>query len=135
MQPALISTMLLQVYFKGPASPDQIWTWSIYDWNSGKWIKLGDTLGIGGGQWKTLAFPIRNVRRYVSPGREIRIQLRSNNSNGDAMIDYGALHVTYRPFINGPGNVAPTTPSRRAGIASARTPSRPVNASIRTPSP
>jgi predicted outer membrane repeat protein len=118
VQPALISTMLLQINYKGPAASTQTWTWSIYDWSSGQWIKLGDNIGANADQWQVLTFSIRSVWRYISRGKEIRIQLRSNNANGDARIDYEALHLTYRPVIITPAPVAPPVPASRPGIAS-----------------
>jgi len=118
MQPSLISTMLMQINFKGPASSTQTWTWSIYNWNTKMWIKLGDTIGTSADQWNTLTFRIQNPSRYISPGKEIRIQLRSNNANGDAMIDYEALHITYLPYTPAPTQPAPIVPATRPGIFS-----------------
>ena len=89
----LISSMLLQVNFKGASS--QVWTWSIYNWRSGLWIKLGDSIGTLPDQWSPRLFKIANPQLYISPRGEIRIQLKSNNASGDAKVDYEALHLTY----------------------------------------
>ena len=121
VQPSLISTMLLQINFKGPASSTQRWTWSIYNWNTRMWIKLGDTVGTQANQWNTLIFSISNISRYISSTREIRIRLQSNNSTGDAKIDYETLHITYRPVTSTPTNMMPAIPARRPGIASIAT--------------
>ena len=118
VEPALISTMLLQVNIKGPASSTQKWTFSIYDWNKRMWIKLGDTVGTNADQWNDLTFRINNISRYMSPAREIRIRLQSSNSNGDAKVDYEALHITYHPVAVTLPATAPTAPARRPGIAS-----------------
>ena len=121
VEPALISTMLLQVNFKGPAASTQKWTFSIYDWNKKMWIKLGDTVGITANQWNERTFGISNITRYVSPGREVRIRLQSSNSNGDAKLDYEAIHITYRPVAVAASSIAPAVPERRPGIASGHT--------------
>ena len=121
MQPFGISTVLFQVNFKAPAHATQIWTWSIYNWYTQMWNELGDTIGTEGNQWNTVIFRVRVFAPYISPAREIRIQLRSNNPNGDAKIDYEALHVTYLPVTPAPTYAAPTVPARRPGIASGRT--------------
>ncbi|NWG07050.1 MAG: DUF1906 domain-containing protein [Chloroflexi bacterium] len=118
-QSRLVSTMLLQVNFKGPAS--QVWTWSIYDWGKNLWVKLGDSIGATPGQWNSLLFRIRSPKRYISPGREIRIQLKSNNANGDAKIDYEALHITYVSVPATPAPVTPVATPKRPGIFSAPT--------------
>ena len=120
-QTKLISTILVQVNFKGPASSTQVWTWSVYDWSTGLWIKIGDSIGTDPDEWQTLIFRIRQPWKYVSTGREIRIQLRSNNANGDAKIDYEALHATY---LSNPATPIPATPvitPKRPGIYSAPT--------------
>ena len=118
----LISTMLLQTNFKGPSSSIQTWTWSIYDRNANLWIPIGDTVGASADQWQMRVIRISQPRRYISAGREIRIQLRSNNANGNVKIDYEALHITYLSVAATPTSVAPTVPAERPGIASARTP-------------
>ena len=94
-RPDLISTMLLQLNFKGPTSVSQVWTWSVYDWNSGQWITLGDSIGAKPNEWKTILFQIRQPRRYFSSSGDIRIQVKSNNADGDAKIDYEGIHITY----------------------------------------
>jgi len=118
VQPSMISTTLLQINFKGPASSTQRWTWSIYNWKTRMWIKLGDSVGTQANQWNTLLFPISNISRYVSAAREIRIRLQSSNSTGDAKLDYETLHITYRPVTSTPTNMAQVVPARRPGIAS-----------------
>ena len=120
-QSRLISTALLQVNFKGPASSTQMWTWSIYDWTSNLWIKLGDSIGTTADQWNTLLFRIPHPQRYVSSGHEIRIQLRSNNANGDAKIDYEALHITYLSVPAASTPVTPVSTPKRPGISSVPT--------------
>jgi len=118
----LISTMLLQVNFKGPASSSQTWAWSIYDWSTKQWIKLGDTIGVNANQWQTLLFRIRYPWRYSSPVGEIRIQLKSNNANGDVKIDYEAIHITYLSISATPTPVVvPAVTPHRPGISSAPT--------------
>lgn len=124
IQASLISNMLMQINFKGPAPSTQTWTWSIYDWNTHLWVDLGNTGGVSANQWQAIVLIIRDAGRYVSSGREIRIRLVSNNTNGDAKLDYEALHITYRPGAPGPTPAAPTVPAERPGIASARTPVR-----------
>jgi len=116
-----ISTMLLQVNFKGPLSSTQNWTWSIYDWNKSLWIKLGDSIAATPNQWNTLLLKIPNPHRYLSPGREIRIQLKSNNANNDAKIDYEAIHITYFSTPATPTPVVPIITPKRPGIFSAQT--------------
>ena len=120
-RPSLISSMLLQVNIKGSASPEQTWTWSIYDWNTQQWNKLGDSIGTTADQWNSLLFKIRAPWRYVSAGREIRIELKSSNANGDAKIDYEAINITYLSIPAGPTPVLPAVTPQRPGIFSAPT--------------
>lgn len=119
VQPALLSSMLLQLNVKAPAPATQIWTWSIYDWNINQWVSLGNTMGANENEWETYLFNIQIPRRFISPTREIRIQLRSNNASEDFEVDYEALHITYRYVPPSPTPVAPTLPPNRPGVASA----------------
>lgn len=120
IQTTLITNALLQVNFKGPDTSTQTWIWSIYDWNSNLWIKLGDNIGTTAYQWNDLTFTIRNISRYISPNREVRIQLRSNNANGDIKLDYEALHLTYRTATVNATPTTPSIPGTRPGISSVR---------------
>ncbi len=117
IQTSFISSALFQVSFNGPASSDQTWIWSIYDWNSNLWIKLGDNIGATADQWNSRTFTVRNIQRYISPKREIRIQLRSSNNTGDLKVDYEALHLTYRVVTVPSTPSGPSVPSPRPGIA------------------
>jgi len=117
-QAKLISTMLLQMNVKAPASSTQVWTWSIYDPTSNMWINIGDSAGLEADQWQELVFRIRQPWRYISSGNEIRIQLTSRNTDGDLKIDYAALHVTYLSLPVTPTPIAPLVPSNRPGISS-----------------
>ncbi len=98
VRPDLISSSLLQINFNGPPHTQQVWSWAIYNWTTGQWNKVGDTIGVNPNTWDTLLFRITAFTRYVSPSREISIQLTSNNTNGDAKVDYLALHFTYLPI-------------------------------------
>jgi hypothetical protein len=117
IQTDLISSALLQVNINSPGAPDQIWTWSVYDWNSQMWIKLGDSIGATPNEWSSMVFTLRNIRRVISSNGEIRVQLRSSNANHDLKVDYEALHLTYRPLTTKPTLPAPSTPPNRPGIA------------------
>ncbi|MFT3894363.1 MAG: S8 family serine peptidase [Anaerolineales bacterium] len=116
--PSRISTMLLQVNFKGSGSTSQIWTFSVYDWNSKMWIPVGDTIGLEVNRWNELTFSIRRPARYISPGGEIQIRLSSNVGTRDAKLDYESLHITYRPLAVSSSNDALAVPVERPGIVS-----------------
>jgi hypothetical protein len=103
IQPSGVSSLTLQVNFKGTSTSRQNWIWSIYDWNTKKWVKLGTAAGHSRTPWQLLKFETNLLPSYISSGREIRIQLRSNNGNGEARIDYQILQLTLG-----------STPSRQA---------------------
>jgi hypothetical protein len=88
---------LLQVNFL-KSDPTQIWTWSIYNWTTKLWIPIGDSVGVPVQKWNSLIFPISSVSNYISPVREVRVQLRSSNSGSNVKLDYEALHLTYVPI-------------------------------------
>ena len=94
VQPSTVSKLSLLVNFKGTSKSKQNWIWSIYDWSTKKWIKLGSATGMDKTPWQQLKFDINMLPQYVSPGGEVRIQLWSNNSRGDARLDYEVLQLT-----------------------------------------
>lgn len=89
-----ISGMTLQVNFKGTAPSRQNWTWAVYDWAANKWVKIGSVVGRDKDSWELLKYDIRLQPGYISSGREVRIQLRSNNASGEARLDYEVLQLT-----------------------------------------
>lgn len=89
-----ISGMTLQVNFKGTAPSRQNWTWAVYDWAANKWVKIGSAAGRNKDVWELLKYDIRLQPAYISSGREVRIQLRSNNASGEARLDYEVLQLT-----------------------------------------
>jgi hypothetical protein len=99
INPARISSILLQINFKGADASTQLWTWSIFNWKTQMWIPIGDTIGTQPDVWNIIAVRIRNFSPYISAGREIRLQVISSNDTADAKIDYQAFHVTYAPTI------------------------------------
>jgi hypothetical protein len=89
-----ISGMTLEVNFKGTAPSRQNWTWAVYDWSANKWVKIGNVVGRDKDTWELLKYDIRLQPGYISSGREVRIQLRSNNASGEARLDYEVLQLT-----------------------------------------
>ncbi len=94
--PANISGMKLLVNYRGPLPAAQTWTWRLYNWNSKTWIKVGTNVKAISGKWALFTFNIpAPFARFISAGREMRVQIQSSNASGDAWIDYEALSVTY----------------------------------------
>lgn len=106
----LVSSAVLHVNFKGPAATQQVWTWSIYNWKAGRWIRLGNSSTATADSWNTLSFPIANIVPYVNGTNKVRIRIASSNARADAKLDYEALHITYEPATATPTR----TPTRTA---------------------
>ncbi|RPH62108.1 MAG: hypothetical protein EHM81_02900, partial [Chloroflexi bacterium] len=87
----------VQVNYKGPARTSQAWNWSLYDWNSSRWVKIGDNALAPENSWKMLTFTVNAAARFASPTGEIRLLLQSNNASGNAKLDYEAISITYAP--------------------------------------
>jgi hypothetical protein len=134
---AEIKTMALEVNYKAPAPAVQKWTIFVYDWKSKKWLNIGATSVDSSKEWRKHVFTLPNVARYISPNGEIRIQLKSNNANGDAFLDYEAIHLgvgmTLPQTITSPtGNTAASaTPT----LAPAQSQSNTPTATAIVPSP
>ena len=136
ISPNKISSLLLQVNFKGPDTASQVWTWSIFDWKSQLWIKVADTIGTQPDVWNDITFRVRNFSSYISSSREIRIRLQSNNATADAKLDYQALHITYIPVVStATQSIATSVPTKGVFVLPTTvTPSPTLTPSI-TPSP
>ncbi len=108
-----ITGLSLQVNFKSISSAKQRWVWSIYDWNTKRWVDIGDIVLQNQNNWQMLNFNIATLPQYFSRGNEIRIQLRSINASSDARIDYQVLQlVTAGQFAQG----VPTLPPAIAPV-------------------
>ncbi|MFT3892403.1 MAG: hypothetical protein QM730_12275 [Anaerolineales bacterium] len=93
--PSSISSVQLDLNYKAARPSNQTWTISIYNWKTKKWVKIGATVNMRNArEWVTKSFTIANFQRYVSSGNEVRIQLTSNNGNGDLKVDYEVITVT-----------------------------------------
>ena len=98
-----VNAMRLRVNFKGPVRKAQRWSWYLYDYRTGRWVKIGDNNDVrSDGAWSSLDFPVAKARAFISTGGVIRVLLRSNNADGDADIDYEAIALT------GSASTAPT---------------------------
>lgn len=88
-----VTAMVLDVNYKAPPASTQLWSVFIYNWNSKKWVKLSETKRNTGNDWQRQVLPILNFKRYISTSNEIRIQIRSNNANGDVKLDYEVVQI------------------------------------------
>lgn len=102
-----LTRFIIRVNYRGPLPGTQAWSWWLYNYAQGKYVQVGSNSSVSSATtWTTLNFSIINPARFVSPGRQIRLQLRSNNATGDARLDYEAIEVQYSslsgvPLING----------------------------------
>lgn len=124
-----IGGLQLAANFMGPAKAEQAWTWSIYKWTTGSWVRVGDNTQGRSWVWQLFVFSVPPpVASYVNPDTgEIRIRLESNNAVDDADLDYEAVKVTS-------GAAPAATPTRILNRTATRTPTRTLTrTSTRTP--
>lgn len=104
-----ISTLKLVVNFSGPLKATQGWTWSLYNFTTQTWIKVGTNGGVSRpNTWTLLSFSIPTPRQFISVNGAIRVSLRSNNATYDARVDYEALLFTTSSPIATPTSILPT---------------------------
>lgn len=95
IDPATITALQVKANYQGPVKATQTWTWTIYNWSTKQWVRVGDNNGAPSWQWKLFTFTVGGtLRNYVSSTREIQIRLQSNNNKDDMDLDYEALLVT-----------------------------------------
>jgi hypothetical protein len=96
IQRGSITTLTVKAKYNGPAKASQTWTWSLWDWTTSKWARIGDNSTAAAGVWKLLTFSTTLPPRFINAAtREIRLQLRSTNASGDAKLDYEAIALGY----------------------------------------
>lgn len=83
--------------FKGAAAATQLWSWYLYDWTLKQWVQVGTNGAAIAGQWTLLGLPTSQPQRFVSDAGRLVVLFRSNNTAGDAKLDYEALIITYTP--------------------------------------
>ena len=90
-----IKSMQVSTNYKGPAKATQIWSWYLYDWVHSSWVLMGDNASVTANVWKYLKFRTSaSPAKFVNAAtKQIRLRLVSNNSNGDAKLDYEAIVV------------------------------------------
>jgi hypothetical protein len=108
-----VTGVSLLVNFKG-GFRGQTWTWSIYNWTTQQWVKIGSASGAQN-RWKYLKFNIPMLTQFGSSQGGLRIQLRSDNARGDAKIDYTVIRVTYSSAPTLLQNILPTVTSVPTG--------------------
>lgn len=91
-----VTGIQVQANYRGPATSTQTWTWSLYNWSTSAWVPLGTNAGAPSwGSWKLLTFAATGtLANYVSSSGALRVQLKANNANDAADIDYLPVIVT-----------------------------------------
>ncbi|MFJ2158090.1 endo alpha-1,4 polygalactosaminidase [Streptomyces sp. NPDC087856] len=95
--PSSVNGLQLKVNYRGPATAQQTWTWSVYDWNTSSWVTLGTNAGAPAwGNWKVLTFTAGGTLPHeIQAGTgAVRIRITSNNAADDADLDYAGLNVS-----------------------------------------
>ena len=99
----------VSVNYRGPATAQQTWTWSLYNWSSSSWTSVGSNASAPSwGSWKQLNFASpSNASSFVNSSGDIRVRLAANNSADAANVDYESLTVTSADGSggNGSGNI------------------------------
>lgn len=105
--PGSITQIQLLVNYLGPMRQVQSWTWQIMDWSNGGFFTVGDNFFVpDASPWTILTFNLdgNNLANYVRQNDgQIRVRVFSNNTAGDADIDYEALAVTSTSIPVPPG--------------------------------
>lgn len=96
-----VTGMVLELNYKSPGPSAQVWTIALYDWRSKKWLTIGATNVDSSVEWRKQLMTLPYLSRYISSSGEMRILLKSNNANGDAFLDYEAIHLGLAAAQNG----------------------------------
>lgn len=100
--PATVTSIKININYKGLPKIKQRWTWSLYDWNKKAWVFAGDNTKAKANTWSLMSFTVQNAKRFVRSDGRIQVLIQSNNSLGDAKIDQLKLAVSYATSQAGP---------------------------------
>jgi uncharacterized protein YkwD len=95
IRPSSLNSMQLMINYKSLPANRQIWTWKLYNWTNGNWVIVGDNAAAKKDRWTYSTFSLGNPVRFISNRGELRLQLISGDSGGDAKLDYVAIKVGY----------------------------------------
>jgi N-terminal glycosyl-hydrolase-114-associated domain len=108
ISPSAITAIQVLVNYEGPVRTTQTWTWQIFDYVNGGFVPIGDNFFAPNTKpWTNLNFNVggNNLANYVrSSDGQMTLRVLSNNTAGDADIDYEAMTITTTstPIAQGP---------------------------------
>ena len=114
VSPSAVTAMRIEVNYQGPIRRQQMWIWSLYNWNTKQWITIGDNAKAVDWEWGVFIFNVANPARYLSTSGEIRLRLMSSHARTSARLDYEAIHILYTP-VTPPTPVSADIPLPAAG--------------------
>ena len=113
INPTAITAIQVKANYLGSVKSYQTWTWTLYNWSTNQWVKVGDNTGALAWQWKLFTFNAGGtLRNYVNATtREIRVRLQSNNTKDNMDLDYEAVLISYTTGANPTPTPTPTPTS------------------------
>ena len=103
ISPTNITAITILVNYKGALKAQQQWTFLLYAWDTKSWVSAGDNTNGTSANWADLSFSLTNGKRFVRSDGQIQLLVRSNNSAGDAKLDFLKLKVaSATPYTPGP---------------------------------
>ncbi|MDD2921527.1 MAG: putative glycoside hydrolase, partial [Anaerolineales bacterium] len=102
VSPATVTTIRVTLNYNGLPRARQRWLWYLYDWNTKAWVYVGDNALAKSNVWSGINLLVRNAGRFVRSDGRVQLLMRSNNSAGDAKLDYLKLIVSYSTPQTGP---------------------------------
>jgi hypothetical protein len=93
--PSTVSAMTVRVNYKGSMSKTQIWTWSLFNWSTNSWVKIGTNAAAQANIWSLLTFNAASPARFIRSTGEIRLLLTSSNAAGGAKLDFESINIAY----------------------------------------
>lgn len=104
VSPSTITAIQAHINYYGPARKHQSWTWSLYSWPKGRWVKVGNSKDAVENQWSALTLNLKakagTFGTFVGPTTHtMLLMVQSNNARYDAQLDFEALVVTSRADV------------------------------------
>jgi hypothetical protein len=111
--PSSVTAIAVKANYRGPATANQTWTWSLFNFTTATWTTVGtNATAPAWGAWKLLSFAgpaAAAAPSFVSTAGAVRVRLTANNATDAADLDYESITVTSGTAVA--DTTAPTTPT------------------------
>jgi len=97
VEPTRVTSLTVDVTYRGQKSSTQKFTWAAYNWTAKKWASIGSNAAATKGVWSNLSFTVSSADRFVSSKGAVRVRSVASNAKYSAKLDLESVSVEHTP--------------------------------------